>query len=185
MYQHLHNNPKSKITLEQRRKFIKAMADFQLMDQLAQRLAQSLASDSNMGTNNNTNAGEDICETILTILEVVEYPPEDPPQFGQQQQQQQAKTKTKEDVMVGEDALFAPLASPDWWKSLLETTQRPDCTFEQREAIARITVLPWGPETRQEYANPVLQLQMPKKRHRKRLLRKTKKLSPVDWWNGG
>jgi hypothetical protein len=137
MYQHLHNDPKSKITLGQRRKFVKAMADFQLMDQLAQRLAQSLTSDSNMGTNNNTNAGEEICETILTILEVVGYPPEDPPQYGQQQQQQQGEKKSKEDVMVGEDVLLAPLASPDWWKSLLETIQRPNCTFEQREAIAR------------------------------------------------
>jgi hypothetical protein len=136
MYHHLQSGDKSKISLGQRRKFVKAMSDFQLME----RLAQALTSTATSNTTASIDAGEEICETILTILEVVGYPPAEPQQQGQQQQQQQQATKKadKDEVMVGEDVLLAPLATPEWWKPLLEVLQQPTCSMQQKEAIARI-----------------------------------------------
>jgi hypothetical protein len=129
MYHHMQNNQKPKVSLGQRRKFVKAMADFQLMEGLAKCLTTTIDSSAPSTISNANDLGEEVCETILTILEVVGYPPDDTPQ--------QAANKPKEDVMVGEDVLLAPLASPDWWKALLEALQSPTCTLEQREAIAR------------------------------------------------
>lgn len=119
MYHHMHNDPRNKISLGQRRKFVKVMSDFSLIDQLAHALASK-------------SAGEELCECILTIVEVIGYPPEDPHMPGQQPD----KEKGKEE-MVGEDILLAPLAKPEWWRNLFEIILRNDCTYEQREAICR------------------------------------------------
>lgn len=121
MYHHMHNDPRNKISLGQRRKFVKAMSDFSLIDQLSCALTSKAA-------------GEELCECILTIVEVIGYPPEEPQIPGYQQQD--TKDKGKEE-MVGEDMLLAPLANPEWWKRLFEIIEKNDCTYEQREAICR------------------------------------------------
>lgn len=118
MYHHMHNDGRNKISMGQRRKFVKAMSDFALIDHLADGLSSKAA-------------GEELCETILTILEVIGYPPEVPLVAGMQ------PDKDKKVEMVGEDILLAPLARPDFWNKLFQTIQRGDCTYEQREAIAR------------------------------------------------
>lgn len=94
MYHHMHNDGRNKISMGQRRKFVKAMSDFALIDHLADGLSSKAA-------------GEELCETILTILEVIGYPPEDPLVAGMQ------PDKDKKVEMVGEDILLAPLARPD------------------------------------------------------------------------
>eukprot|EP00934_Nitzschia_sp_Nitz4_P009213 Nitzschia sp. Nitz4//scaffold10_size219509//60243//62401//NITZ4_001411-RA/size219509-augustus-gene-0.267-mRNA-1//-1//CDS//3329532869//9203//frame0 len=104
-----------------RRKFVKAMTDFHFLEQLVDALASA-------------PQGEEVCETILTVLEVVGYPPEDPPVMLQQQQ---PPKKDANEEMVGEDTLLAPLGTPELWKKLLEAMQRPECTYEQKESIAR------------------------------------------------
>lgn len=119
MYHHMHNDPRNKISLGQRRKFVKAMSDFALIDQLAHALTSK-------------DAGEELCESILTVVEVIGYPPEDLPVPGQSQKPEKAKEE-----MVGEDILLAPLGNPEWWKVLFETIQNNACTYEQRESIAR------------------------------------------------
>ena len=133
MYPHLHNASKSKISLGQRRKFVKAMADFHLMEALVQCLTSTSGDSLSSNVPTANELGEEVCETILTILEVVGYPPGEPPP----QMQNQAVDKQKEDAMVGEDVLLSPLASSNWWQTLFETLQRPDCSIEQMEAIAR------------------------------------------------
>lgn len=120
MYQHMHNDGRKKISLGQRRKFVKAMSDFALID----RLADGLISES---------GGEELCEAMLTIVEVIGYPPEDPPIPGQQQ-----SDKGKKLEMVGEDTLLAPLGNAGWWEKLFDIIRLGDCTYEQREAIARV-----------------------------------------------
>lgn len=106
------------ISLGPRRKFVKAMADFELMS----RLEVSLTSQNQFG--------EELCETILTILEVVGYPPKDGPMMG-------AKQEEDGKVKVGEDTLLLPMTTAGWWKSLLEALRNPECPMESREAIAR------------------------------------------------
>jgi len=113
-HQQSHQKP---ISIGQRRKFVKAMADFQLLDRLSESLTEP------------NLLGEEICETILTVLEVVGYPPKQP---GTTQNEQ-----TNKQLMVGEDILLSPLATPQWWKTLLQRLQHPECSLEQREAIAR------------------------------------------------
>lgn len=125
LYHHMQNT-KSKISIGQRRKFVKAIADFQLLEGLANCLTNTIDSSKV------SDVGEEVCETILTILEVVGYPPDTPGQS-----QLQAGSKTKEEVTVGEDVLLSPLGTPGWWNALLETLQSQNCTLEQREAIAR------------------------------------------------
>jgi hypothetical protein len=134
MYHHnMANDPKSKVSIGQRRKFVKAIADFQLMEQLAEKLTSARESDYNPGDQLDLGTGEEICETILTILEVIGYPPDESPQ----QAPQSAGDNAKPEVAVGEDILLSPLASPEWWKGLLDTINSSTCSIEQREAIAR------------------------------------------------
>lgn len=121
MYNHMQNNSKNKVSLGLRRKFVKAMAEFSLIDTLADALASK-------------PDGEELCETLLTIVEVVGYPPEDPLIPGQVQPE---KEKTTEEL-VGEDILLAPLGTPEWWEKLLSVIHQNSCTYEQREAIARV-----------------------------------------------
>eukprot|EP00526_Cylindrotheca_closterium_P006868 CAMPEP_0113640360 /NCGR_PEP_ID=MMETSP0017_2-20120614/21182_1 /TAXON_ID=2856 /ORGANISM="Cylindrotheca closterium" /LENGTH=744 /DNA_ID=CAMNT_0000551637 /DNA_START=163 /DNA_END=2397 /DNA_ORIENTATION=+ /assembly_acc=CAM_ASM_000147 len=110
-----------KIAAGARKKFVRQMAEFQLFDRLAQSLKEEEAS------------GEEVCDAILTILEVVGYPPEDP------QQQQQHQTMGKIPPMapqVGENLLFGPLTSTEWWKDLLECLDQ-ESRMEKKESIAR------------------------------------------------
>lgn len=122
-----------RITLGHRRKFVKAMADFHLMDQLVRGLTTNTCETSSSLAQYD-DAGEELCETILTIIEVVGYPPEVPPtRMGEA-----PSIKKDEGERVGEDILLAPLTTPEWWKELLEAIQNPHCTYTQREAIARV-----------------------------------------------
>jgi hypothetical protein len=123
MFYHMQNDPRNKVSLGQRRKFVKAMADFSLMNVLATAL-----------TSTSEGAGEELCESILTIVEVVGYPPESPPIPGQVQPD---KDKAKEE-MVGEDTLLGPLGTTEWWETLFGVIRKSECTYEQREAIARV-----------------------------------------------
>lgn len=118
MYQHQAFN--NKISLGQRKKFVRQMVEFRLMERLAQTL----------GTSKSLEAGEEVCESILTILEVVGYPPDDV-----------AGASTKEYVMAGEDILFSPLGAAKWWQDMLEIIQKQqqdtNANTYQMESIAR------------------------------------------------
>ena len=132
MYYHMQDNPHNKVSLGQRRKFVKAMADISLMNVLSATLTSTTSSSSSATT---VGIGEELCESILTIVEVVGYPPESPPFSGQAPQTEKDKGKAE---MVGEDTLLGPLGTSEWWKTLLEVIQKPECTYEQREAICRV-----------------------------------------------
>jgi hypothetical protein len=126
MYQSMqYNGGKSKIGMGQRKKFVRACMDFQLLDRLADTITAA-KSPSDTGA----DVGEEVCEAILTMIELIGYPPDDLPQSIQQ-------VDKKEEVMVGEDILLSPLATPGWWAELLETLLQPTCTPQQRLAIAR------------------------------------------------
>jgi hypothetical protein len=122
MYQNYHHA--AKIPLGQRKKFVRACMDFGLIDQLANALTASTAESA-------TDMGEEVCEAILTTIELIGYPPDDalPPNVQQ--------PNKKEEVMVGEDALLSPLATPEWWTKLLECLLEPTCSPQQRLAISR------------------------------------------------
>ena len=129
MYYHMQKDPQNKVSLGQRRKFVKAMTDFSLMNVLSTALTSTTSSSAEGGT------GEELCESILTIVEVVGYPPEIPSISGQLPQPE--KDKGKEE-MVGEDTLLGPLGTVEWWEKLFEVIQKPECTYEQREAVCRV-----------------------------------------------
>lgn len=113
---------KLKIGIGQRKKFVRACMDFQLMDQLAKTISTP---------STEADLGEESCEAILTMIELIGYPPEELPQQRMQQQ------NTKEEISVGEEVLLSPLANSDWWSSLLNTLCRSSCTPQQRLAISR------------------------------------------------
>ena len=115
-----HHNMSLKIGVGQRKKFVRACMDFQLMDQLAKTISTS---------STEADVGEESCEAILTMIELIGYPPEELPQMQQQ--------SNKEEISVGEEVLLSPLANSDWWSSLLETLGRSTCTPQQRLAISR------------------------------------------------
>lgn len=108
MYHH-HLQQQRTISASARKKFVRQMAEFQLFD----RLSSSLRQDS---------SGEEICESILTILEVVGYPPEN---------------NMETSAQVGEDFLLSPLASGEWWKELLEFLERNEQHVDKKESVAR------------------------------------------------
>mmetsp|Transcript_25553 Transcript_25553/g.55979 ORF Transcript_25553/g.55979 Transcript_25553/m.55979 type:complete len:618 (+) Transcript_25553:387-2240(+) len=120
-HQNLRN--KYKIGIGQRKKFVRACMDFQLMDRLAKTI---------MTSSTEADLGEEACEAILTMIELIGYPPEDTPQ-----QRMQQTNKTKEEVSVGEEVLLSPLATTDWWAALLDTLCADTCTSQQRLAISR------------------------------------------------
>ena len=97
-HQNLRN--KNKVGIGQRKKFVRACMDFQLMDRLAKTITTSQTE---------ADLGEEACEAILTMIELIGYPPEDMPQ----QRTQQANS-TKDEVSVGEEVLLSPLATTDW-----------------------------------------------------------------------
>ncbi len=113
---------KLKIGIGQRKKFVRACMDFQLMDQLAKTISTS---------STEADVGEESCEAILTMIELIGYPPEESPH------QRMLQQNGKEEVSVGEEVLLSPLANNDWWSSLLDTLCRSTCTPQQRLAISR------------------------------------------------
>lgn len=115
-----------KIGIGQRKKFVRACMDFQLMDQLAKTISSSSIEE---------DLGEESCEAILTMIELIGYPPEDAPHQLIQQQ-----NNNKEEISVGEEVLLSPLANSNWWSSLLETLCRSTCTPQQRLAISRTSM---------------------------------------------
>jgi len=116
------NSSSNKVSLGQRRKFVKAMTDFSLIQALATAL-----------TSSSEGVGEELCESLLTIVEVVGYPPALTPIPSQVVQADKGKEE-----MVGEDVLLGPLGTAEWWKTLLSFIQTSGCTYEQREAICRV-----------------------------------------------
>ncbi|VEU43930.1 unnamed protein product [Pseudo-nitzschia multistriata] len=120
-HQNLRN--KFKIGIGQRKKFVRACMDFQLMDRLAKTITTS---------STEADLGEEACEAILTMIELIGYPPEDIPQ-----QRMQQATNKKEEVSVGEEVLLSPLATTEWWAALLNTLCTDTCTSQQRLAISR------------------------------------------------
>lgn len=112
-----HQNLRLKIGIGQRKKFVRACMDFQLMDQLAKTISTS---------STEADLGEESCEAILTMIELIGYPPED-----------SIQQQNKEEISVGEEVLLSPLANSNWWSSLLDTLCRSTCTPEQRLAISR------------------------------------------------
>ena len=111
---------KLKIGIGQRKKFVRACMDFQLMDKLAKTISVSSTDD----------IGEESCEAILTMIELIGYPPQETPQ-------QRVEQQNNTDISVGEEVLLSPLANSSWWCSLLETLIRPACTSQQRLAVSR------------------------------------------------
>jgi len=120
---HQNARNKFKIGIGQRRKFVRACMDFQLMDQLAKTISTS---------STEADLGEESCDAILTMIELIGYPPEDIPQ-----QRMQEQNNNKEEISVGEEVLLLPLANSNWWSSLLDTLCRSRCTPQQRLAISR------------------------------------------------
>jgi hypothetical protein len=120
----MRSNAQIQISMGQRKKFVMACNNFGLLDRLAMSLADPFFT---------VEAGEEVCEAILTIIELIGYPPDDLPHHMRQAKSMQSK----DEVEVGEDVLLSPLAKSEWWRTLLDALQRPTCTPEQRIAIAR------------------------------------------------
>ena len=110
-----------KIAAGARKKFVRQMAEFQLFDRLAQSLKEEEAS------------GEEVCDAILTILEVVGYPPEDPQMAGAANNNKNVAPSAPQ---VGENLLFGPLTSDKWWQDLLLCLEL-ETRMEKKESIAR------------------------------------------------
>jgi hypothetical protein len=131
MYQSLQRNGgKSKIGMGHRKKFVRACMDFQLLDRLADALTTPTAT-TNCSLD---DSGEEVCEAILTMIELIGYPPDD---NAEQHQQNEQSKGSKNEIVVGEDVLLSPLASKEWWSKLLMALEEPTTTPEQRLAIAR------------------------------------------------
>jgi len=122
-FYHQNMKNKFKIGIGQRKKFVRACMDFQLMDQLANTISTS---------STEADLGEESCEAILTMIELIGYPPEKIPQQRIQQQ-----NNNKEEISVGEEVLLLPLANSNWWSSLLEPLCQSTCTPQRRLAISR------------------------------------------------
>jgi hypothetical protein len=150
----------AKITHSQRRKFVKAMADWNLMQRLGESLIMvggnprsgsptttTATTENSLGAkqkeeetkdsviNNDlvgVGTGEDACEALLTILECVGYPPEDHPTAA-------TTTATPKDPLesVGEEVLLAPLGTLEWSRVLLESLANPALSNETKAAVAR------------------------------------------------
>ena len=149
MYHPMFSNQNTgpKISLGQRKKFVKAIADFQLLDQLAGKLSKSTIATttigsgdgeekSEIGIENNSPPGEEICESILTILEVIGYPPDESTNNTLANRlPQSTTTESNNEVSVGENVLLSPLSNPEWWNSLLKNIAT--SSVEQKGSIAR------------------------------------------------
>jgi len=118
---------KNKIGIGQRKKFVRACMDFQLLDRLAKAITTTTAATE-------MELGEEVCEALLVMIELIGYPPED---ILSQQQIQINDNNRKDEIVVGEDILLSPLASNDWWAGLIDTLCQPACTPQQRLAISR------------------------------------------------
>jgi hypothetical protein len=107
MYHHPSLQRQTNVSAGARKKFVRQMAEFQLLDRLASSLREE-------------TSGEEICEAILTIVEVVGYPP----------------VGIGTSAQVGEDFLLSPLASTTWWKELLEFLET-EQNVDKKESVAR------------------------------------------------
>mmetsp|Transcript_27251 Transcript_27251/g.65257 ORF Transcript_27251/g.65257 Transcript_27251/m.65257 type:complete len:729 (+) Transcript_27251:145-2331(+) len=124
----MRSNAQIQISMGQRKKFVMACNTFGLLDRLASALTDGSSSTTSVET------GEEVCEAILTIIELIGYPPDDVPQHMRPNNN---NSKSKDEVEVGEDVLLSPLAKSEWWSNLLGALQQPTCTPEQRLAISR------------------------------------------------
>jgi hypothetical protein len=107
MYHHPSFQQQTNVSAGARKKFVRQMAEFQLFDRLASSLREE-------------TSGEEVCEAILTILEVVGYPP----------------VGIGTSAQVGEDFLLSPLASTTWWKELLLFLDT-EPHVDKKESVAR------------------------------------------------
>ena len=110
---------KYKIGIGQRKKFVRACMDFQLLDRLAEAITTTAAAE--------TELGEEVCEALLVMIELIGYPPEEISR----------NNHDEGEIDVGEEVLLSPLATNDWWAGLIGTLCQPTCTPQQRLAISR------------------------------------------------
>lgn len=113
----------SHISHGHRRKFVRNLTDWNLLERLAWWIVEEEDSSSPVGL------GEEACETLLTIVECVGYPHPD------------ADEKEEETGLVGEEMLLAPLGENEYWEPLVQVLSDPETTNElARVAAARAIV---------------------------------------------
>jgi hypothetical protein len=106
-----------------RRKFVRNLTEWNLLERLAWWIVEEEDSSSPIGL------GEEACETLLTIVECVGYPHPD------------AGENEEESGSVGEEMLLAPLGQDDYWEPLVSVLADPETTNEMaRVAAARAIV---------------------------------------------
>jgi hypothetical protein len=115
---------KTPISNGHRRKFVRSLTDWNLLQRLVQCIAQEDHSSSPIGR------GEEACETLLTLVEYIGYP------------HPEAPANNDEPVeSVGEEMLLAPLGQAEWWEPLVGIIGRPQIGNETaRVAAARAMV---------------------------------------------
>lgn len=116
-----HQNMQNGVGLSSRKKFVRECKNFQLLDRLAEAII----------TSTEAELGEEVCEAVLVMVELIGYPPEE------QQQIHRNNNDEKDEIVVGEELLLSPLASKDWWRTLIGALCQPTCTAQQRLAISR------------------------------------------------
>ena len=106
-----------------RRKFVRNLTEWNLLERLAWWIVEEDDSSSPVGL------GEEACETLLTIVECVGYPHPD------------ADESEEEAGSVGEEMLLAPLGTEDYWEPLVSVLADPETQNESaRVAAARAIV---------------------------------------------
>jgi hypothetical protein len=106
-----------------RRKFVRSLTEWNLLERLAWWIVEEDDNDSPVGL------GEEACETLLTIVECVGYPHPD------------ADENEEEAGSVGEEMLLAPLGNEDYWEPLVSVLADPETQNESaRVAAARAIV---------------------------------------------
>jgi hypothetical protein len=115
---------KALISNGHRRKFVRSLTDWNLLQRLAQCIAQEDHRSAPIGP------GEEACETLLTIVECIGYPHPEAPANGEEPVES-----------VGEEMLLAPLGQAKWWEPLVGIIARPQIGNETaRVAAARAMV---------------------------------------------
>jgi hypothetical protein len=106
-----------------RRKFVRSLTEWNLLERLAWWIVEEDDNDSPVGL------GEEACETLLTIVECVGYPHPD------------ADENEEEAGSVGEEMLLAPLGNEEYWEPLVSVLADPETQNESaRVAAARAIV---------------------------------------------
>lgn len=114
---------KTLISTGHRRKFVRSLADWSLLQRLAHCIAQEDHSSTPVGL------GEEACETLLTIVECIGYP------------HPEAADIEEPLESVGEEMLLAPLGQAEWWDPLVGIIVHPPAVSETaRVAAARAMV---------------------------------------------